>query len=97
MYKQFSQFHSINTSERNYKKNKINNKYSIKNYDSRNLFQNIYKKNKKNNWLPSIKKKTYFSIVPLLITNKTSIDYITNKKCCSPYHVYKKKGYYLYK
>ena len=22
---------------------------------------------------------------------KTSIDYITNKKCCSPYHVYKKK------
>ena len=94
MYKQFSYFPSINTSERNYK---INNKYRIKNYDSRNLFQNIYKKNKRNNWLPSIKRKTYFSIVPLLITNKTSIDYITNKKCCSPYHVYKKKGYYLYK
>ena len=94
MYKQFSYFPSINTSERNYK---INNKYSIKNYDSRNLFQNIYKKNKRNNWLPSIKRKTYFSIVPLLISEKTSINYITNKKCCSPYHVYKKKGYYLYR
>lgn len=94
MYKQFSYFPSINTSERNYK---INNKYRIKNYDSRNLFQNIYKRNKRNNWLPSIKRKTYFSIVPLLISEKTSIDYITNKKCCSPYHVYKKKGYYLYK
>lgn len=94
MYKQFSYFPSINTSERNYK---INNKYSIKNYDSRNLFQNIYKRNKRNNWLPSIKRKTYFSIVPLLISEKTSIDYITNKKCCSPYHVYKKKGYYLYR
>ena len=94
MYKQFSQYSSINTSERNYK---INNKYSIKNYDSRNLFQNIYKKNKRNNWLPSVKKHTYFSIVPLLVSKRTSIDYITNKKCCSPYHVYKKKGYYLYK
>lgn len=94
MYKQFSYFSSINTSERNYK---INNKYSITNYDSRNLFQNIYKKNKRNNWLPSIKRKTYFSIVPLLISEKTSINYITNKKCCSPYHVYKKKGYYLYR
>lgn len=94
MYKQFSYFPSINTSERNYK---INNKYSIKNYDSRNLFQNIYKRNKRNNWLPSIKRKTYFSIVPLLISEKTSIDYIANKKCCSPYHVYKKKGYYLYR
>ena len=94
MYKQFSYYSSINTSERNYK---INNKYRIKNYDSRNLFQNIYKKNKKNNWLPSIKKHTYFSIVPLLVSKRTSIDYITNKKCCSPYHVYKKKGYYLYK
>ena len=94
MYKQFTHFPSINTSERNYK---INNKYSIKNYDSRNLFQNIYKRNKRNNWLPSIKRKTYFSIVPLLTSKKTSIDYITNKKCCSPYHVYKKKGYYLYK
>lgn len=94
MYKQFSYYSSINTSERNYK---INNKYRIKNYDSRNLFQNIYKKNKRNNWLPSIKKHTYFSIVPLLVSKKTSIDYITNKKCCSPYHVYKKKGYYLYK
>ena len=94
MYKQFSQYSSINTSERNYK---INNKYSIKNYDSRNLFQNIYKKNKRNNWLPSVKKHTYFSIVPLLVSKRTSIEYITNKKCCSPYHVYKKKGYYLYK
>lgn len=94
MYKQFSYYSSINTSERNYK---INNKYRIKNYDSRNLFQNIYKKNKRNNWLPSVKKHTYFSIVPLLVSKRTSIDYITNKKCCSPYHVYKKKGYYLYK
>lgn len=94
MYKQFSQYSSINTSERNYK---INNKYRIKNYDSRNLFQNIYKKNKRDNWSPSVKKHTYFSVVPLLITNKTSIDYVTNKKCCTPYHVYKKKGYYLYK
>ena len=94
MYKQFSYYSSINTSERNYK---INNKYRIKNYDSRNLFEDIYKKNKRNNWLPSIKKHTYFSIVPLLVSKKTSIDYITNKKCCSPYHVYKKKGYYLYK
>jgi len=94
MYKQFSRYSSINTSERNYK---INNKYRIKNYDSRNLFQNIYKKNKRNNWLPSVKKHTYFSIVPLLVSKRTSIDYITNKKCCSPYHVYKKKGYYLYK
>ena len=94
MYKQFTSFPSINTSERNFK---INNKYSIRNYEYNNLFENIYKKNKRKNWLPSIKKNTYFSHVPLLISSKTSIDYITNKKCCSPYHVYKKKGRYLYK
>ena len=94
MYKQFSSLPSINTNERNFK---IENKYSIHKYNSRNVFEDIYKKNKRNNWLPSIKRKTYFSIVPLLISSRTSIDYISNKKCCSPYHVYKKKGYYLYK
>ena len=44
-----------------------------------------------------MKTKTYFSFVPLLVSKETSIDYITNTKCCSPYHVYKKKGRYLYK
>jgi len=109
MYRQFSYYSSINTSERKFKirnqyknkpknKNKVkNNKFNVLNYDSRNLFTEIYKKNRRNNWLPFVKTKTYFSFVPLLVSKETSIDYITNTKCCSPYHVYKKKGRYLYK
>ena len=111
MYKQFSHTTSLHTSERLIKKNKLDilnklninpkfkreNKYMIENYDSLDLFDEIYKKNKRKNWLPSIKRKPYFSYVPFLISEKTSIDYITNTKCCSPFHVYMKKGNFLYK
>ena len=111
MYKQFSHTSSLHTSERVIKKNKLDilnklninskfkrdNKYMIENYDSLDLFDEIYKKNKRKNWLSSIKRKPYFSHVPFLISKKTSIDYVTNTKCCSPFNVYMKKGRYLYK
>ena len=90
MYKQFSHTTSICTSEREFK-----NKYLIPKYDSRNIFEEIYKNNLKKIWLPTHKSSKYFSYVPPLISRKTSIDYITNTKCCSPFHVYKKKGRYL--
>jgi len=81
MYKQFTYYPSINTSERQFKYYIKSNKYYR------------FKPKPKYNWVNSIKKNTYFLEVPLLISNKTSKYYYTDTKCCSPYHVNKKKKF----
>ena len=85
MYKQFISYTSINTSERKYLK------YNNKKIYSNILFNNILYKSKENKWKKYYKKSKYFSIVPLLISNKTSADYYTNSKCCIDFYLYKKK------
>lgn len=87
MYKQFYNYSSINTSERDYiKKFGINNKIN-----SIEMFNNIFIKNKEKKWKPFHKRNKYFSHIPLLISKTTSRNFYINNKCCVDYHIYKRK------
>ena len=85
MNKQFSYYTSINTSER-IKKKSMGNKIN-----SNQLFNNVLYKSKEHNWKKYYRRLDYFSNVPLLISDMSSSNYYTNTKCCTDFHIYKKK------
>lgn len=85
MYKQFSYYTSINTSER-IKKKSMGNKINCN-----KMFNNILYKSKENNWKKYYRRLEHFSKVPLLISDMTSSNFYTNTKCCTDFHIYKKK------
>ena len=85
MYRQFSYYTSINTSER-IKKKSMGSKINCN-----EMFNNILYKSKENNWKKYYRRLEYFSKVPLLISDMTSSNFYTNTKCCTDFHIYKKK------
>lgn len=86
MYKQFSSVSLLSVSEREHKL-----KYgSLSKKDSDDLYNNLFNNRKKKNWKVFIKRSKYFSFVPLLISDKTSLHYYKNTKCCIDYQIKKK-------
>ena len=92
MKRQFINYTSIHTSEREYKK-----KFGINNnIKPISIFNKVILKNKEKNWRVFNQKIGYFSFVPLLISNKTSRNYYEPTKCCVDYQILKKKDKKLY-